>query len=354
MASVPDIDPNTAPIAVTMGEPAGIGGELTLKAWMDGRKGEHPAPVFFAIDDDRRLGTLARQLGWEVPIETIAAPDEARAVWPTALPVLAEPLPCPVAPGAPAVENAPAVIGAIERAVECAASGAAAAIVTNPIHKENLYRSGFSHTGHTDFLGHLAQKQDMTGGAELHPVMMMATPGLRVALVTVHVPLAQAIRQLDEAAIVRCVRIVARDLDRRFKLPNPNIAVAGLNPHAGEGGMLGREEKEIIGPALETLAAEGIVATGPLAADTVFRDTSRQQFDAIVCMYHDQALIPVKALDFRHTVNITLGLPFIRTSPGHGTGLDIAGTGRADPTSFVTALAQAAELSRNVAEGGTV
>jgi len=321
------------PLALTMGEPAGIGGELALAAWQ-------AAPCcFFAIDDPARLAALAERLDLDVPIATIAEPAEAEAVFPRALPVLAQELAADVEPGRLDAANAPAVIAAIERAVTLVQAGEAAAVVTNPIQKETLYRAGFEYPGHTEFLAALA-------GIDTAPVMMLACPGLRVVPITIHLPLAEAAAALTTEAIVHAGRVTAAALTTDFGIEAPRLAVAGLNPHAGEGGALGCEEAEIIAPAVALLAAEGIAVTGPAPADSLFHTAARERYDAALCMYHDQALIPLKTIDFARGVNITLGLPFVRSSPDHGTALDIAGRGRADPQSLLAAL----EVARDMAQ----
>jgi 4-hydroxythreonine-4-phosphate dehydrogenase len=324
----------SAPLALTMGEPAGIGGEIALKAWL--MRGEG-VPAFFAIDDPARLEALARDLGWNVPVRTIAAPREAAERFSEALPVLAQPLAHAVTPGRCDAANAPAVIAAIDRAVALARAGDAAAIVTNPINKKCLYAAGFRHPGHTEYLAELA------GGAQ--PVMMLACPGLRVVPITIHLPLREVVAQLTPEAIIAAGRITAADLKRNFGIERPVLAVAGLNPHAGESGSIGREEIEIIGPALAVLRNEGIAVEGPFPADSLFHAAARRRYDAVLCMYHDQALIPLKTIDFDGGVNVTLGLPFIRTSPDHGTAFDIAGRGVANPTSLIAALKLAGEMA---------
>jgi 4-hydroxythreonine-4-phosphate dehydrogenase len=325
-----------APLAVTMGEPAGIGAEIALKAW---RARGATLPPFFLIDDPRHLSALAGSLGWTIPIAEIATPAEARSIFATALPVLREPLAAEVRPGHPDTRNAAAVLSAIRRAVALAQSGEAAAVVTNPINKSVLYDAGFHHPGHTEYLAELA-------GGHPTPVMMLVGGGLRVVPVTIHIALRQVLAELSADKIIETVRITARALCRDFGIASPRLAVAGLNPHAGEGGALGREEIEIIAPALERLRADGIDAAGPLSADTLFHAGARQRYDATICMYHDQALIPLKTLDFERGVNVTLGLPFVRTSPDHGTALGIAGTGTASEASLVAALQLAQRLAR--------
>jgi 4-hydroxythreonine-4-phosphate dehydrogenase len=320
-----------------MGEPAGIGGEIALAAWL--RRTEYEGvPAFYAIDDPSRLAALAQRLGWRVPIATIAAPQQALQVFAEFLPVL--PL-CRAprgAAGRPEAEDAPLVVAAIDRAVADARAGTAAAIVTNPINKQALYRAGFRHPGHTEYLGALA-------GLATAPVMMLASPQLRVVPVTIHLALRQAAEQLSTAAIVHAGRLTSAALRLDFGIAAPVIAVAGLNPHAGEAGALGREDIDIVAPAIAQLRAAGIDARGPLAADTMFHAAARAGYDAALCMYHDQALIPVKTLDFDGAVNVTLGLPFIRTSPDHGTAFDIAGQGVARPDSLIAALRLAAAMA---------
>ena len=325
------------PFAVTMGDPAGIGGEILLAAWQKRGKGARP---FYAIDDPDRLAACARDLGIQCPVERINAPADAAAVFHRALPVIAEPLARAAIPGIPVPENAAAVIRSIERAVADAMAGRAAGVVTNPINKRALYDgAGFAFPGHTEFLGHLA-------GVET-TVMMLAAPVLRVVPVTIHVSLRDACDQLSSALIVDTARVLDADLKQRFGLAAPRIAVSGLNPHAGEGGAMGSEEAEIIAPAIAALNALSINATGPWPADTMFHEQARGTYDVALCMYHDQALIPLKALDFARGVNITLGLPFIRTSPDHGTAYDIAGTGKADPASLIEALRVAGEMAEH-------
>jgi len=322
------------PLALTIGEPAGVGGEIALKAW-HARNSEH-LPPFFVLDVPERLIQLAASLHLDVPVRAIAAPEDAVAVFPIALPVLPIALPRPVVPGKLDTANAPAVIGAITRAVEFVQQGRAAAIVTNPIQKETLYAAGFKHPGHTEYLAELA------GGVT--PVMMLAGPELRVVPVTIHTALRAAIAALRTEDIVTIGKITAAALKRDFGIAKPRLAIAGLNPHAGENGTIGREDIEIVAPAVKALREAGIEVTGPMAPDTMFHAAARRRYDVAICMYHDQALIPLKTIDFDRGVNITLGLPFIRTSPDHGTALDIAGKGVANPASLIAAIALAGEL----------
>jgi 4-hydroxythreonine-4-phosphate dehydrogenase len=316
------------PLVLTMGEPAGIGGEITLKAWL-GR--DQDFPPFVALDDPARLDALARGLGLEVPVRTIENLDLAASVFATALPVLPRPLEVEVVPGKPATGNAGAVIGSIETAVSLVRSGHARAVVTNPIHKGALYEAGFNYPGHTEFLADLA-------GIDSRPVMMLACDELKVVPISVHESLAAAVRGLKQEDIVTAGEITAFALSRDFAIGRPRLAVAGLNPHAGEGGAMGREEIDIIGPAIARLSEGGVDAFGPVSPDSLFTADARASYDVALCMYHDQALIPIKTLDFDGAVNVTLGLPFVRTSPDHGTGLDIAGRGRARPSSLIAAL----------------
>jgi 4-hydroxythreonine-4-phosphate dehydrogenase len=323
-----------------MGEPAGIGGEIALQAWR--RRGEG-VPAFYLIDDPDRLAELVARLGWAVPMQAIDGPACAPAIFPDALPVLPVGGKIKAAPGRPETADARLVIGAIDRAVADVQSGRAAAVVTNPINKEALYRTGFPHPGHTEYLGELAGL--LYGKPGVTPIMMLASPELRVVPVTIHLALRQALKALTSAMIVTAGRVTHLALQRDFGIAKPVLAIAGLNPHAGEGGSLGHEDIDIVTPAITELRAAGIDARGPLAADTMFHAAARQSYDAALCMYHDQALIPIKTLDFDGAVNVTLGLPFIRTSPDHGTAFDIAGQGIARPDSLIAALRLAAEMA---------
>lgn len=313
-----------------MGDPAGIGGEIAARAW---RALRLTGPAFVALDDPARL----RALDADLPVQAVEATAEAARVFPRALPVLPTPLAVPAAPGRPDPRNAGAVLASIERAVRSVQAGEAAAVVTNPIHKATLYGAGFLHPGHTEYLGAL------TGCAR--PVMMLVNRHLRVVPVTVHLSLRRALDELSTDAISHAARVAAAALRERFGVARPRLAVAGLNPHAGEGGSMGDEEGRVIVPAIEALRAEGIEAAGPYPPDTMFTPAARAGYDAAICMYHDQALIPLKTLDMASGVNVTLGLPLVRTSPDHGTAFDIAGTGRADPASLIAALRLAAELA---------
>jgi len=323
------------PLALTMGEPAGIGGEIAMAAWLRRAEG---VPAFCLIDDPGRLARLAAALGWEVDIRAIAEPGLAPAVFGEALPVMPIGAAPRAAPGKPDAADATLVLRAIETAVAEVRSGRAAALVTNPINKDALYRAGFKHPGHTEYLAALA-------GSEKPAVMMLAGADLRVVPVTIHLALREAVNALTAAAIVYAGRVVAAALRRDFGIAAPVLAVAGLNPHAGENGGLGHEDIDIVAPAVAQLRDAGIDARGPLAADTMFHAAARRGYDAALCMYHDQALIPIKTIDFDGAVNVTLGLPFIRTSPDHGTAFDIAGQGLARPDSLIAALRMAAAMA---------
>ena len=328
------------PLALTMGDPAGIGGEIALKAWLRRDEGDG-VPPFVALDDPARLEAVARTLGITVPVRPVAEPEDAPAVFAEALPVLPHPLPVAATPGRPDPANGPAVIASIDAAVRLSQAGRTAAVVTNPINKKVLYDAGFRFPGHTEYLAHLAGD----GLPEGAPVMMLACDDLRVVPVTIHIPLAEVPKRLTTAAIVAQGRILAEALKRDFAVAKPRLAVAGLNPHAGEDGSMGREDIEIVAPAVAALRVEGIDARGPLPADTMFHAAARATYDAALGMYHDQVLIPIKTLDFAGGVNVTLGLPFVRTSPDHGTAYGIAGKGLADPSSLINALRMAASMA---------
>ena len=324
------------PLAVTMGEPAGIGGEIALAAWS--ARNAQAVPTFFLFDDPPRLEALARHLEWDVRIRAISSPVEAHAVFPEAVPVLPIRLPAPVTPGRVDPANSARVVDSIREAVAIVQAGEARALVTNPIKKSTLYEAGFTHPGHTEFLATLA-------GSRIAPVMMLACPELKVVPVTVHLPLRDAVAALRTDDIVHCATVTADALRQDFGIAPPRLSVAGLNPHAGEEGSLGHEERDIIAPAVETLKSRGLAIDGPHPADTMFHPRARGEFDAAICMYHDQALIPLKTIDFDRGVNITLGLPFVRTSPDHGTALAIAGKGVANPASMIEALCAADRMS---------
>ncbi|MCX7380555.1 MAG: 4-hydroxythreonine-4-phosphate dehydrogenase PdxA [Alphaproteobacteria bacterium] len=322
------------PLALTMGDPAGIGGELSLKAWK-ARRGGRP---FVALDDPDRLADIARSLGLDVPVRAVNAAGAAGAVFREALPVLPIKLGAAAVPGVADPANAHAVIASIEQATKLTMAGETAAVVTNPIHKSTLYGIGFPYPGHTEFLAALT-------GAPL-PVMMLASPDLRVVPITVHASLRRMLEMITIERIVDVCRVTAAALQQHWGIVNPRLAVAGLNPHAGEDGTMGEEEIAIIRPAIDILRAEGMDVTGPWAADSMFTPEARAGYDVAMGMYHDQALIPLKTLDMRRGVNTTLGLPIIRTSPDHGTAFAIAGQGIADASSLIAAIDLASDLAR--------
>jgi 4-hydroxythreonine-4-phosphate dehydrogenase len=331
------------PLLLTQGDPAGIGPELTLKAWLE--RGETSLPAFAVVADPDFLRRTAQACGWDVPVQAVE-PSQAAAVFPEALPVVPLSAPVEAKPGRADAAYAASVIESIETAVRLVRAGTASALVTNPIAKHVLYDAGFRHPGHTEFLASLAADTGTAGatGQAPHPVMMLWSEGLAVVPVTVHIPLSAVPASLTTDLIVLTGRIVARELRERFGLPRPRLAVAGLNPHAGENGAMGSEDRDVIAPAVAILRAEGIEAAGPLPADTMFHARARSRYDAALAMYHDQALVPIKTIAFDEAVNVTLGLPFVRTSPDHGTAFDIAGRGIARPDSLKAALRLAARL----------
>jgi len=326
------------PLALTLGEPAGIGPDITIKAWL--RRNELKLPAFYLLGDRDFLSGRANTLGLKIRLAEVR-PEDAFDAFADALPVVTTGHSATAQPGQPDHTSADAALASIRQAVDDVIGARASAVVTNPIAKSVLYRAGFRHPGHTEFLAELAA----TDGHTPQPVMMLWSPALAVVPVTIHISLREAIAQLSTDLIVTTVRIVAAALKARFGLANPRLVVSGLNPHAGEEGSLGTEELSIVAPAVEMLRAEGIKIRGPLPADTMFHDAARKAYDCAICMYHDQALIPVKTLAFEDAVNVTLGLPFIRTSPDHGTAFDIAGTGRANPSSLIAALRLAARMA---------
>lgn len=328
------------PLALSMGEPAGVGVELALALWA--RRRREPVPAFVALGDPAVFADRARMIGLDVPLAE-TQPEGAPALFGDRFPVLPLGEPCRAEPGRPDPRDAAAVVEAIRRGVEFVHGGRCCALTTLPIAKAPLLEAGFAHPGHTEYLGALAEE---LWGQPARAVMLLWAEEIAVVPVTVHVPLKDACASLTTDDIVETGRVVARDLRRRFRIEHPRLAVAGLNPHAGEDGKLGSEDAEIVAPAVERLKAEGIVATGPHPADTMFHAAARKRYDAALAMYHDQALIPVKTLAFDRAVNVTLGLPFVRTSPDHGTAFDIAGTGAGNPDSLKAALGLAAQLAR--------
>ncbi|WP_296100949.1 4-hydroxythreonine-4-phosphate dehydrogenase PdxA [uncultured Agrobacterium sp.] len=331
------------PLALTQGDPAGIGPDIALAAWA--KRAELDVPPFLFIGDPEVLTSRANILGMPVSVVTCEA-EEAFSAFSSALPVLAVPVGFDVQAGQPHVGAAHSTVKAIEIAVSLTMENKTAAVVTNPIAKSVLYEAGFGFPGHTEFLADLALKHT---GQPARPVMMIAGPKLRVVPVTIHIPLKDVASALTQDLIIDTCRIVANDLKSKFGMDAPRLAVAGLNPHAGEDGAIGLEDRDIIHPATMRLRKDGIDAFGPLPADTMFHDAARKRYDVAVCMYHDQGLIPAKALGFDDSVNVTLGLPFIRTSPDHGTAFGIAGQGIANPSSLIASLTMAAQIAERQA-----
>ena len=327
------------PLAITLGDPAGVGPEIIVKAWQALRQS---GPEFFVVGDS---GSLASAPTAEPGLtKAISSPDDVGAIFARAIPVLDLPLKTSVVAGQPTASSTPQILRWIETAVGLALSGTVSGVVTAPIAKAPLYEAGFKFPGHTEFLGALTAAARFDG--ERGPVMMLAAADLRVALVTVHEPLARVSSRLTLEAIVRTGLVTAQALNRDFGIAEPRLAVAALNPHAGEGGGIGREEIEIVEPAVRALQALGIAALGPWPADTLFHAEARARSDAVICLYHDQALIPIKMLDFWGGVNVSLGLPIVRTSPDHGTAFDIAGRGVARADSLIAAIRMAADIAR--------
>jgi 4-hydroxythreonine-4-phosphate dehydrogenase len=326
------------PLALTQGDPAGIGPELALLAWL---RREATTPPFFVLADPEHLRRLSASLGLGVTVKA-CAPGETAAVFGEALPVVALSGKVTATPGRPDPANAPTTLESIDVAVDMVHRGLAGAIVTNPIAKDVLYAAGFTHPGHTEYLGELALR---SWGSVVRPVMLLWCPELAVVPVSVHIALEAVPATLTKLLIVETATIVARDMRRRFGLTRPRLAITGLNPHAGENGAMGRQEIDVIGPAIAELQANGIAATGPFPADTLFHAAARSRYDVALAMYHDQALLPIKTLAFDTAVNVTLGLPFVRTSPDHGTAFDIAGKGIANPASLTAALGLAHRLA---------
>lgn len=321
-----------APIALSLGDPAGIGPEVIAKCW-DHRE-RFALPPFVAIGDPRSLAGV-----WDGPIELVDDPAQADAAFDSALPLIQLNSADGDHPGHPSVAGAHCSLDALELAVGLARSGSASAVVTGPVAKEQLYAIGFQHPGQTEFVA------ERCGVAASNVVMMLAGPTLRTIPVTTHLPLGDVKAALTSQLIESRGRAALKGLQRNFGIAEPRLAVSGLNPHAGEGGKLGREEEEIIAPAIAALAAEGWRVSGPHPADTMFNERARSRYDAAMCMYHDQALIPIKALHFDDAVNVTLGLPIVRTAPDHGTAFDIAGQDKADPRPMAAAIRMAADIA---------
>lgn len=331
------------PIAMTLGEPGGIGPELAIKAWL--ARADHNLPPFFILSPKTIMDQTIESLGLRVKTKVIDEASQTGQLFEDALPVLEIPGNAEdIKPGTASRKTASVVIDSITHAVNLTRSGAASAVVTNPIQKSALYQAGFKHPGHTEFLAELS-------GSDAVPVMMLANSKLRVVPMTIHIALSEVPKQLTGQMIKQLVRITAASMQRDFGLKKPRLAIAGLNPHAGEDGSMGDEEIKVMRPAIMALRDEGFDVIGPLPADTMFHAEARANYDVALCPYHDQALIPVKTLDFHGGVNVTLGLPFIRTSPDHGTALDIAGKGIARPDSLIAAIKMATDMARKRAAG---
>ncbi|WP_068089420.1 4-hydroxythreonine-4-phosphate dehydrogenase PdxA [Polycladidibacter stylochi] len=327
------------PIAVTMGDPCGVGPEITLLSWL--KRFELELPLFYCIACPDMLQERAEQLGYHIPFQVIEE-DQLVELDPNQLPVIPLKQQFKSSVGAPTSANAGAIIESIECAVRHVQQGFARAVTTNPIAKSVLYDAGFKHPGHTEFLGELTKRYY---NQDVDPVMLLAGPDLMTVPMTVHIPLKDVANTLTSETMISIARCVHRDLQKYLAIQQPRIAIAGLNPHAGEDGSMGREEIEFMRPAIKQLQDEGLSVTGPHPADTLFHERARQNYDVVLAAYHDQALIPVKTIAFDETVNATLGLPFVRTSPDHGTAFDIAGHGIANPESFAAALRLASAFS---------
>jgi 4-hydroxythreonine-4-phosphate dehydrogenase len=321
-----------APLAVSLGDPAGIGPEVVAKAW--GQRHERGLPPFFAVGDARSIARV-----WDGPIAAITDPRAAAGAFAEALPVFTVHDAGEVVPGVPDVEGARCALRSLELALGLVQSGTARALVTGPVSKAQLYAIGYTHPGQTEFVA------ERCGIAADNAVMMLAGPDLKVVPITTHIPLVEVAAALTIDLVLAKVRATARGLTRNFGLAHPRLVLAGLNPHAGEGGAIGREEIDVLEPALAILRDEGIDITGPYPADTLFHPRARARYDAALCCYHDQALVPLKTLYFDEGVNMTLGLPIVRTSPDHGTAFAIAGQDRAEPGATIAAIALAAEAA---------
>jgi len=328
------------PLIVTMGDPAGVGPEIIARAWSVLSSPPGPlAPItpFVVVGDAETMKAQGQ------PVEAVLSPSDASTVFGRAIPVLHHPAPAPVTPGQPDPANAVAVADWIERGVDLVLSGEGCGLVTAPIAKAPMYASGFRFPGHTEFIAELTA--DIPFSGTRGPVMMLTAKDLRACLVTIHVPIDQLPELVTGERVARVARVVHESMKRDFGIASPRLAMAALNPHAGEGGAIGLQEVTVLRPAAEALRAEGLNITDPLPADTLFHEEARARYDAVVCLYHDQALIPVKTLDFWGGVNATLGLPIVRTSPDHGTGFDIAGKGVARADSFIAAVRLASEMA---------
>ncbi|MBL4613221.1 MAG: 4-hydroxythreonine-4-phosphate dehydrogenase PdxA [Emcibacter sp.] len=333
---------NPLPLAVSLGEPAGIGPEVILKSWTE--RTSQDLPPFFVVGNAEILRKTARQSGLNIPVESISSANESHRIFQDALPVLNIEAKVDFDFGQPSTNTADLVLKSIEKAVALSLAGEAAGLVTAPIQKSVLYAAGFTCPGHTEYLAELCAGKDT---APTMPVMMLVSPALRVVPLTIHMALRDVAPSITTALIEKTCQKIHASLIQDFAIETPRIAVAGLNPHAGEDGTMGQEEQHIIIPALERLRDQGMTILGPLSADTMFHQAARATYDAALCMYHDQALIPIKTLDFDGGVNVTVGLPLVRTSPDHGTALNIAGQNKASANSMINALKMARQISLN-------
>ncbi|WP_294392128.1 4-hydroxythreonine-4-phosphate dehydrogenase PdxA [uncultured Sphingomonas sp.] len=326
------------PLAVALGDPAGIGPEITAKAWA--RRREDALPLFFAIGDPRSIAAV-----WDGPIARISGPADAAAIFPDALPIIQVEDAGEIVPGLPNPPGARCALDSLELGVGLARSDGASGLVTAPVSKSQLYGIGFAFPGQTEFVA------ERCGIGRGNAVMMMAGPTLRTVPITIHIPLKDVPEALTPELVMARARVTERGLIRDFGIERPRLAIAGLNPHAGESGALGREEIDILAPALEQLRGEGMDIVGPLAADTMFHARARADYDAALCLYHDQALVPIKTLHFDEGVNVTLGLPIVRTAPDHGTAFAIAGTNQANPGAMIAAIRLAGQCAAHRARG---
>ena len=334
---------NKLPIAVTIGEPSGIGPEVIIKSWFKRR--ENMLPPFFVIGSPEIIQKHAEQIRLPIPIEVISGPRETAEAYDQVLPVIDLGLDSDFHFAVPNQNTAQTVISAIDHAVEYIMRGQARAMATAPIHKAALYSAGFTSPGHTEYLAEQVKKHI---GKEFQSVMMLASEELCVVPLTIHEPLHKVPELINHALLVRTIKTIHDSMKKYFGLPSPRIAVSGLNPHAGENNSMGTEDSQIIAPAIEAIKKKGIDVSGPIPADTMFHKAARAQYDVALCMYHDQALIPIKTIDFDAGVNVTLGLPIVRTSPDHGTALNIVGRGTANPTSMINSLKLADRMSKNI------
>lgn len=333
---------NPLPLAVSLGEPAGIGPEIILKSWAE--RTRRDLPSFFVVGNAEILRKTARQSGLNIPIQSISSATETHRIFQDSLPVLNIEAKADFDFGQPSTDTAPLVLKSIKKAVELSLAGEAAGLVTAPIQKSALYAAGFTSPGHTEYLAELCAEKDMT--PEM-PVMMLVSSALRVVPLTIHMALRDVTSSITTELIEQTCQKIRASLIQDFAIDSPRIAVAGLNPHAGEDGTMGQEEQQIIAPALEHLRDQGMTILGPLSADTMFHQAARATYDVALCMYHDQALIPIKTLDFDGGVNVTVGLPVVRTSPDHGTALNIAGRNKASANSMINALKMARQIYLN-------